>query len=379
MADVPETLEDWQQTIDSYQTPMDIVWQFSYAISDNKLERLYKKSKQMQWNADEYLDWDIELDPSKPIVEQASGLLKIPLFAKMSQAQRDQFTAHSTAQLLSQFLHGEQGALMTAAALTHAVEDYDAKLFGATQTMDEARHVEVYERYINKLSIVYPLSPWLKKLIDMTLQSGHPAKIMCGMNMVVEGLALGAFHNMYKTTTCPLLKKLTEGVLADEARHVGFGNIYFSSIIKKLHPDDREDVAQFAFEAIKLQVDAQGGPDGKGPREPNPGFLMVLENCNIDPQDFFKAFLESGAAGTFTAQLPPGHIHSFKDLMMPALVRAGAVTDRTRALFEAEGIPVHESLAVLRSMEDVSTGAVAGEIREDDDLEPKLEAAREIN
>ena len=377
MAEVPETLEDWQQAIDSYQTPMDIVWQFSYAISDNKLERLYKKSKQMQWDADEYLDWDIELDPSKPIVEQASGLLKIPLFAKMSQSQRDQFTAHSTAQLLSQFLHGEQGALMTAAALTHAVEDYDAKLFGATQTMDEARHVEVYERYINKLSIVYPLSPWLKKLIDVTLQSGSPAKIMCGMNMVVEGLALGAFHNMHKTTTCPLLKKLTEGVLADEARHVGFGNIYFSSIIKKLHPDDREDVAQFAFEAIKLQVDAQGGPDGQGPREPNPGFMMVLENCNIDPQDFFKAIMEAGAVGAFSAKLPPGHIHSFKDLMMPALVRAGAITDRTRELFKAEGIPVHDSLAVLRSMEDVSTGAVAGEIQENDDLEPNVEAARE--
>ena len=159
MAESPETLEDWQQAIDSYQTPMDIVWQFSYAISDNKLERLYKKSKQMQWDADEYLDWDIELDPSKPIVEQASGLLKIPLFAKMSQSQRDQFTAHSTAQLLSQFLHGEQGALMTAAALTHAVEDYDAKLFGATQTMDEARHVEAYDSYVNKIAIHYPMVP----------------------------------------------------------------------------------------------------------------------------------------------------------------------------------------------------------------------------
>jgi hypothetical protein len=105
--------------------------------------------------------------------------------------------------------------------------------------------------------------------------------------------------------------------------------------------------------------------------------MMVLENCNIDPQDFFKAIMEAGAVGAFSAKLPPGHIHSFKDLMMPALVRAGAITDRTRELFKAEGIPVHDSLAVLRSMEDVSTGAVAGEIQENDDLEPNVEAARE--
>ncbi|NIR60383.1 MAG: hypothetical protein GWO02_13120, partial [Gammaproteobacteria bacterium] len=78
----------------------------------------------------------------------------------------------STAQLLSQFLHGEQGALMTAAALTHAVPDYEAKYYAATQTMDEARHVEVYDRYVHKIAERYPMSPWLKELIDATLGSG---------------------------------------------------------------------------------------------------------------------------------------------------------------------------------------------------------------
>ena len=85
--------------------------------------------------------------------------LRMPFIQRLSQSQREMFTAHATAQLLSQFLHGEQGALMTAAALTHAVPDYEAKLYGATQTMDEARHVEVYERYVRKLAIVYPISP----------------------------------------------------------------------------------------------------------------------------------------------------------------------------------------------------------------------------
>ncbi|MEO1934381.1 MAG: ferritin-like domain-containing protein [Myxococcales bacterium] len=342
----------------TYATPMEVAWQFDYFISQEKLENLYKKAKVTQWNADEQLDWSIEIDPSKPLMdERISGLMSLPLIQKFSKSERDRFNAHFSAQLLSQFLHGEQGALMTAAAVTHAVPDYDAKLYSATQTMDEARHVEVYDRYIKKLALAYPISPWLKELIDATLSSGHYVKIMIGMNMVVEGLALSAFHNMRRQTTCPLLKSLTEYVLLDEARHVAFGNLYLQKCIGEMHEDDREDVAQFAFEAVRGMAEAQGGADGKGQRKVDPGFMKVLENCEIDPEDFIKAVMKEGRAG-FNGKLPPGHIHSFKDLMMPALVRVGAVTDRTRALYAEANIPVWDDLSVLESMEDVESGNI---------------------
>ncbi len=244
---------------------------------------------------------------------------------------------------------------MTAAALTHAVPDYEAKLYCATQTMDEARHVEVYERYVQKLAAVYPISPWLKEIIDETLQADQWVKIAIGMNMVIEGLALGAFHNMRRSTTCDLLRKLTELVLRDESRHVAFGNVYVGETIRKLHPDDREDVAEFAFRAIKSMVDAQGGVEGRGQRKADPGFLKVLEAVGIDVQDFIASIKRARMAG-IQPQQAPGQIHSFKDLMMPALVRVGAVTERSRELFEAEGIPVWEDSRVLESMEDASTG-----------------------
>ena len=96
-------------------------------------------------------------------------MMQLSFFKKLSKSQQERFTAHSTCQLLSQFLHGEQGALMTAAALTHAAPDYEGKLYAATQTMDEARHVEAYEMYIRKIAIIYPISPWLKGVIDDTL------------------------------------------------------------------------------------------------------------------------------------------------------------------------------------------------------------------
>src|SRR4030095_9992140 len=107
-------------TTDLLTAPMEICWQFDYAIDVEKLRNLYAKAKEQQWTAE---------------------------------SQRETFTAHVAAHLLSQFLHGEQGALMTAAALTHAVPDYEAKLYAATQTMDEARHVEVYQRYIDKIAL----------------------------------------------------------------------------------------------------------------------------------------------------------------------------------------------------------------------------------
>ncbi len=345
-------MPDAGQGLESYQTPMEVAWQFDYAIEIEKLRALYSRAKQTQWDAEEKLDWSIEVDPSKPIMgEDRFIFLKVPFIQRLSATQRETFVAHATAQLLSQFLHGEQGALMTAATLTHAVPDYEAKLYGATQTMDEARHVEVYERYIRKLALVYPISPWLKSVIDTTLRADHYVKILIGMNMVVEGLALAAFTNMRRQTTCPLLRELVKYVLQDESRHVTFGHVYVQETIAALHPDDREDVAQFAFQVVKEMVDAQGGVDGQGPRKPDPGFVKVCENSGIEVADLIKGLVEAGVAGMVRSELPPGHIHSFKDLMMPALVRVGAVTPRSRELYAAQGIPVWEDTRVLEQME----------------------------
>src|SRR5688572_24478788 len=146
-------------TADILNSPMEICWQFAYEIDNAKLKALYAKAKKYQWDAEVDLDWDYAVDPSRPIMEDdALGhVMRVPLIDKLSASQRELFLAHLAGHRLSQFLHGEQGALMTAAALTHSVPDYEGKLYSATQTMDEARHVEVYARYIQKLSIVYPM------------------------------------------------------------------------------------------------------------------------------------------------------------------------------------------------------------------------------
>lgn len=334
-------------TADVLKSPMEICWQFAYEIDNDKLKALYSKAKKYQWDAETDLDWSYSVDPSRPVMEDdvIGGVMRVPLIAKLSGSQRDRLMAHLAAHRLSQFLHGEQGALMTAAALTHAVPDYQGKLYAATQTMDEARHVEVYARYIQKLAIIYPMGVALKKIIDLTLTANHWVKIAIGMNMVVEGLALASFHNMLQVTPCELLQKILQGVLRDESRHVGFGSIYVGEAIGQMHPDDREDVADFAFEVVNLMRKAR-----KRGAAPDPGFLSVLDNSGIDRSDFWQSVGELAKSGAkFDA--PHDLVHPFKHLMMPALVRVGAVTARSRERYKAEGIPVWEERGMLESFE----------------------------
>jgi hypothetical protein len=341
--------------VDVFKSPMEICWEFSYEMNNEKLKKLYSKAKRLQWDAEQDIDWSLPIDPSRPLIDEESfGLSQLPFVQRMSKSQQEALRAHVTAYQLSQFMHGEQGALMTAAALTHAVPDYEGKLYAATQTMDEARHVEVYERYIRKLAIVYPMSKGLKEIIDVTLKADRWVKIAIGMNMVVEGLALGAFQNMRRSTTCKLLRTITEGVLRDEARHVAFGNVYVAEAISQMHPDDREDVADFAFFAISTLRGARRGTDGTdGSFTPDPGFAQVLIAVGIEPSDFIQGVMEARADGK-RVKPPADQVHAYRDLMMPALVRVGAVTDRARERYAAAGIPVFEDTSVLRSMEEAS-------------------------
>jgi hypothetical protein len=344
--------QEWKVSMtpdDIYQNPMNIAWSFDYLLSGDKVEDLYRRAKQQQWDSDTYLPWDTPVDPSKPMINDQTGMYhRMPFFQKLSKSQQETFTAHSTAQLLSQFLHGEQGALMTAACVTHSVPDATAKLYAATQTMDEARHVEVYARYCDKIAIVYPMSPWLKDLIDATLKSDRYEKVMIGMNMIVEGLALGAFNNMYRNTQCELLKKLTFNVMRDESRHVSFGHAFLGPVIAELPEDEVEDLADFAFQAVCIL--ARSTRADTNASRADPGFMQVLENSNIDAADFFAGLDEAEAMG-ISHDLPPGQIHSMKDLMMPALARVGLLTPTVRKKYEEAGIPVFDDPRVLQAME----------------------------
>ena len=206
--------------------------------------------------------------------------------------------AHSTAQMLSQFLHGEQGALLTAATVAHGVPDMKAKYYAATQTIDEARHVEAYDRYVNKIAIHYPMVPWLKLLIDTTLQTNNFCKVMIGMNMIIEGLRSGRLQQHVQAD-----RRAAAEIhhLQRDARRVA--PRLLRPRLPGTHgcgdaPDEREDLAQFAFDAVEIS-----GRPGPAYREPVPA--RCCEVSEIDPHDFMAGIKEAAELG-ITGDLPPG-------------------------------------------------------------------------
>jgi hypothetical protein len=332
-------------------SPIDAVWDWSYLIGQAKLEQLYAKAKQAQWNADVAIDWTLPVDPGGKLLDsERVAILKLDFFKRSSPTQLETFNAHHSAWILSQLLHGEQGALMVAGELVAQVPDYEAKLYVASQAMDEARHVEVFARYIRKLDKIYPAQKTLKSILTDIMQTRHWQAKTVGMQVILEGLALGTFINVRAATGCGLLRSLLGYVTSDEARHVAFGNLYLTDEVAALHPDDRVEVEDFAFSAMSKLVAMRRGLEGMD------GFDQVLIDSGYDPSDFLKA-LHSEIATGFKITTPPGSVHTMKGLILPGIVRAGLVSDRVRARYEASGIRLFSDTAVLEQFE--RTGDVA--------------------
>jgi hypothetical protein len=224
-----------------------------------KLSRLYEKAKTSMWNAQTDLDWTTEVDQEKLVAEQKLLMgpplhtyanLKGTAFESWSEKEWDQLAIESQNWTLSQFMHGEQGALVCTAKVVESVPWIDAKYYGATQVMDEARHVEVFAKYLDeKLSGHYPINAHLKLLLDDIIADSRWDMTFLGMQIMVEGLALAAFGFMHALTTEPLLKQMLRYIMSDEARHVAFGVLALQDFYTELSGPEIRERQEFAFEA----------------------------------------------------------------------------------------------------------------------------------
>jgi hypothetical protein len=223
-----------------------------------RLDRLYEKAKTSQWNARTDLPWDTDVDPERVVAANremlgANGFdidVSGTVFERWSGADWLRLGIESQSWMLSQFLHGEQGALLCTARIVETVPWIDAKHFAATQVMDEARHVEVFSRYLaEKLSGAYPVNAHLELLLDDIIGDSRWDMTYLGMQIMVEGLALAAFGFLHDTTTEPLLKQLLRAVMADEARHVAFGVLSLQELYAGLSVAELRERKEFAYEA----------------------------------------------------------------------------------------------------------------------------------
>ena len=217
-----------------FSTPLTGSYNWDYTVQDNRIKRLYELGKDLNWNAEKDIDWD------RPLPER--GDTPPPIFwddyepyQKLSTEDKFTFMSHRGAWSLSQFLHGEQGALLVASQLVSCAPTFNAKLYAASQTFDEARHVEAFNKYIqSRVGIMYPVGTGLKSLLDKILTDPRWDLKFIGMQIIIEGLALAAFNLARQGTFDPVFKDMLYLIIRDEARHVTFGVNYLEELLNVL-------------------------------------------------------------------------------------------------------------------------------------------------
>ncbi len=242
---------------DTWDVPSTGVTRFSWEYDEGRqrLLDLYQRGKDKQWDAAKRIDWEQTVNPVN--VMETSDELN-PIYGSrqwelLDQKERDELGWHLGAWLFSQFLHGEQGALTVAARIVESVPDMDSKFYAATQAMDEARHVELYSRFIrDKIGLYYPINTDLAKLLGDALSDSRWDMPYLGMQVLIEGLALAAFGVHRDITGNPLVKQLLAYVMQDEARHVAFGRLALRDYYAGLTEAERLDREEFVVEGCYL-------------------------------------------------------------------------------------------------------------------------------
>ena len=250
--------EDVTSLIHAVEDNADAIFTWGYDKGERApLDRLYEKAKTSQWNGQTDLDWSIEVDPYTMLLPanpmEADYFKENPEspLHKFSDKEWKELAVESLNWSLSQFMHGEQGALLCTAKIVETVPWIDAKYYASTQVVDEARHVEVFAQYLDQKmgGINYPVNHHLKALLDDIIKDSRWDITYLGMQIMVEGLALAAFGFMHQTTEEPLLKKLLRYVMSDEARHVAFGVLSLQEIYKDMDAKEIRERQEFTFEA----------------------------------------------------------------------------------------------------------------------------------
>jgi hypothetical protein len=262
-------------THDLYTTPVDRSgWEvplsgearFTWEYDDgrDRLLALYQKGKDKQWDSVKRIDWDLEVDPYNVmgVPDQSLAIYGTRYWDAMSETDRKELRRHSASWQFSQFMHGEQGAMITGARIVETVPDLDAKFYSATQTMDEARHVEIFSRFLqDKIGMVYPINSKLQDLLGETLGDSRWDMPYLGMQVLIEGLALAAFGLIRDVTTEPLPKQILTYVMQDEARHVAFGRLALRDYYKELSATELREREEFVIEGCYLMRDRIRGTE----------------------------------------------------------------------------------------------------------------------
>ena len=322
-ADPLDQLSEQQaaQVVEIFNTPLAGHYNWDYRVQDGRIRKLYQLGKELNWNQELDINWErprVDID----WLPELSNLHGYAPYEDMSEARKEEFWRHGNAWTLSQFLHGEQGALLVASQLASCAPTLDAKLYAASQTFDEARHVESFNRYLReRTGMMYPINRHLKGILDRILSDTRWDMKFIGMQIIIEGLALSAFQTMREHSSDPVFKDMIHLIIRDEARHVTFGINYLEEFVQTLSQQEKEERAEFAYEACVVSRER----------------LIAT-----DVYDYFGWDVEQTRERVLA-----GELHSqFRGMLfarvIPNLKRIGLLTDKIRPRFEALGLLDYE-------------------------------------
>jgi hypothetical protein len=233
--------------------PVDLHWTWSYESEMDELRRLYEKGKVGQWNAQTDLDWSIPVERSEWVMNpEASMLATVVRTMGMDEATQKEAAFDEVSYLISQLLHGEQAALQLCGQLTNVCTEIDQKYYAASQVIDEARHIEVFSKFLtDKVGTILPIGAGLKTLLEILLQAEGMQKKVLGMQTLFEGMAVGIMDTLRRESTNPLIQEMLRRVEQDEARHAAFGVLNMRRIVREASKEEMVEMEDWSFEILE--------------------------------------------------------------------------------------------------------------------------------
>ncbi len=306
-------------------------WRFEYQSNDPALDDLYERAKKDQWNVSVDIPWDQGLREDSDVFKRAeTAITQTKFFNSLTEQTQSDLLANQAAFMLSQFMHGEQGALLCCGQLVDCVPSIEGKLYAATQVMDEARHVEVFHRYLGLLDRSYDIAGGLKDVLDAILAADSWQAKCVGMQIMVESLAMGTFRNMMIQAEDPILQSIVRLTAQDETRHVAFGILSLSEEIPKMPEEDRIALEDFALAALGI-LQGRGGGGGSAIAD------QSVIHAFIDPQEMRDAIAKERkeATGQSFKTEQRSVLHEY---MVPNLAKVGLISDRIRPQYQEYGL-----------------------------------------
>ncbi len=335
-----DEIERLRKKIDT-DVPLEIHWTWEYGSEVAELRNLYEKGKVAQWNAETDIDWETPVSKDDWVLNpRASLMAQACMLMGKDEATQKAAAFDELAYVLSQLLHGEQAALQLCGQLTNVCQKMDEKWYASSQVIDEARHVEVISKFLQrKMGTIYPVGATLKVLLDELLEAEGMQKKTLGMQCLFEGTAVGIMDLMRGESRNDLFTDMIRRVEQDESRHAAFGVLCMRRVVKDAEPEQMEAMEDWAFSILEA-LNANQQLD----------MLHVLgPKYGVDPENMTRAFLGMPNFAELNSM-------AFMHTVIPNLKRLGLITERTEEGWRKVGLMVDQRGGGLPSEFEFSLG-----------------------